>query len=267
MIANYIGALGLVLFTGAGVAAVEERADWKQYFAQYNVTGTVVIVDERPNEVRQYVYNPQRAQQRFSPASTFKIPHTLFALDAGVVADEFTRFAWDGNERSITVHNSDQDLRSAMRVSAVWVYEQFAEQIGESAAQDYVAQVDYGNADSASDKGAYWLEGNLRISPYEQIAFLQQLYRNELPFSANHQRLVKDLIITQAGPDWILRGKTGWDGEAGWWVGWVEHPQGAVFFALHIDTPRRMDDLPGRELITRHILISLDALPASGAGR
>lgn len=34
------------------------------------------------------VFNEPRAQKRFYPASTYKIPHTLFALDAGLVKDE-----------------------------------------------------------------------------------------------------------------------------------------------------------------------------------
>ena len=38
----------------------------------------------------------ERAGKRYSPTSTFKVPHTLFALDAGVVKDEFQVFPWDG---------------------------------------------------------------------------------------------------------------------------------------------------------------------------
>jgi beta-lactamase class D len=104
------------------------------------------------------------------------------------------------------------------------------------------------------------VEGNLGISAYEQIDFLKRLYENRLPFSVEHQRLVKDVMINEAGRDWILRAKTGWSGTIGWWVGWVERPTGAVFFALNIDTPNRMDDLPKREGITRAILMSLRVL-------
>jgi beta-lactamase class D OXA-2 len=47
---------------------------------------------------------------------------TLDLLDAGAVSDEFQVFKWDGI-RGFSDHNRDQDVRSAMRVSAVWVYE------------------------------------------------------------------------------------------------------------------------------------------------
>jgi hypothetical protein len=45
----------------------------------------------------------------------------------------------------------------------------------------------------------FWLSGNLRISAEAQVAFLQRLYRNELPFRVERQRLVKDLMIVEAG--------------------------------------------------------------------
>lgn len=243
-------------------SAAEERPDWGRFFDELDANGTIVVVDERVQSRSVLVYGPGRASKRFSPASTFKIPHTLFALDAGAVRDEFQAFEWDGVERGFPGHNRDQDLRSAMRASAVWVYEQFAEEIGAERARSYLGRIDYGNADPTTDGGAYWIDGNLAISAHEQIAFLERLYRNELPFKIEHQRLVKDVMIVQAGRDWILRAKTGWEGRMGWWVGWVEWPTGPVFFALNIDTPNRAGDLAKREQITRAILQSIDALPA-----
>jgi beta-lactamase class D len=241
--------------------AAQERPDWGRFFDEYDAKGTIVVVDERVNSRHAWSFDPERAGTRFSPASTFKIPHTLFALDAGIVRDEFEVFEWDGVERPFAGHNRDQDLRSAMRSSAGWVYERFAKAIGEEAARSYLKRIDYGNADPTTDKGAYWVDGNLAISAHEQIAFLQRLYRNELPFKVEHQRLVKDLMIVEAGREWILRAKTGWEGTLGWWVGWVEWPDGPVFFALNIDSPNRLGDLAKREQIARAILRSMAALP------
>lgn len=248
-----------VLFPTLGGA--EERSDWSRYFDEYEAEGTIVILDERQEGQPILVYSEQRASARFSPASTFKIPHTLIALDMDVVRDEFHVFTWDGVERSFSGHNRDQDIRSAMRVSALWVYERFAETISEKRAKSYLEGIEYGNADPSTDGGAYWVYGNLAISAHEQIAFLRRLYRNELPFKVEHQRLVKDLIIVEAQPNWILRAKTGWDGQVGWWVGWVEWPAGPVFFALNIDTPNRIADLAKREQIVRAILQTIGALP------
>src|SRR5256885_17251784 len=75
-------------------------------------------------------------------------------------------------------------------------------------------KIDYGNA-LATGEAPFWVEGDLAISALEQVAFLQRLYRNRLPLPVEHQRLVKDVMINEAGPDWILRAKTGWTGQIG----------------------------------------------------
>lgn len=237
-----------------------ERADWSEYFEESNAEGTMVVRDDRSGGNGTMSFNIGRAGKRFSPASTFKIPHALFALDAGVIRDEFETIIWDGVERNYPAWNRDQNLRSSMRDSVVWVYEGFEKKIGEQRERAYLESAQYGNRDSGGDR-PFWIDGNLRISAVEQIEFLGKLYRNELPFSPANQRLVKDAMIVEAGRTWILRAKTGWSGTVGWWVGWVEHPEGPVFFALNIDTPNRADDLPKREKIARQILMSIGALP------
>lgn len=239
----------------------QAREDWSAHFTEYDATGTIVVLDERGESPEMWVYNRTRAETPYPPASTYKVPHALFALVAGVVHDEFQVFKWDGIQRQYEPWNRDQNLRSSMRHSVVWVYEQFARELGEVRAREYLNQAGYGNADPSGGDGLYWIDGNLRITALEQVVFLRRLFRNELPFSVEYQRLVKDIMIVEAGRAYILRAKTGWQGQTGWWVGWVEHPTGAVFFALNIDTPKRSDDLYKREAITRAILREIDALP------
>lgn len=239
-----------------------DRPDWQAFFDKHEAKGTIYIVDSRVSPEKISVYYRTRAERRYSPASTFKIPHTLFALDAGAVKDEFQVFLWDGIKRGYAPHNQDQNLRSAMRHSALWVYEEFAKTIGKEKAQSYLTKINYGNMDPSSQGGAYWVDGKLAISAEEQVLFLKKLYHNNLPFALEHQRLVKDIMIVEAEKDWILRAKTGWQGEYGWWVGWVESHSGPVFFALNIETPNGWKDLYKREAIARDILISIGALPA-----
>jgi len=219
-------------------------------------------VDNRSGNDLAFVYDSQRASRRYSPASTFKIPHSLFALDAGILRDEFQLILWDGVKRSTEACNEEQNLRSAMRNSAVWVYEGFARLLGDARETAYMEKIAYGNA-VVGGGTPFWVEGHLAISANEQISFLRHLYRNELPFRVEHQRLIKDVMINEAGRDWILRAKTGWSGTVGWWVGWVEWPNGPVFFAQNIDTPNRLADLSKRQEITRNILRSIKTLPPS----
>lgn len=95
------------------------RPDWAHFFREASAEGTIVVADERSDGGSTGIYDEPRARKRYSPASTFKIPHTLFALDAGVVRDEFQVFPWDGTKRGIETWNHDQNLRSAMRNSVV----------------------------------------------------------------------------------------------------------------------------------------------------
>lgn len=254
-------ALPFFLSSEAFAAEVfQERADWSRFFTEAQSRGTIVVIDARSGRNAAFVYDAERAAHRYTPASTFKIPHSLFALDAGVLRDEFEQIPWDGVARSVKAWNADQNLRSAMRNSTVWVYERFAKQIGMQRETAYLRKIDYGNA-VASGAAPFWVEGDLAISAHEQISFLQRLYRNELSFRVDHQRLVKDSLVNESGKDWILRAKTGWSGKIGWWVGWIEWPAGPVFFSLNIDTPNRLNDLPKRMEISRNILRSIDALP------
>jgi beta-lactamase class D len=247
----------------AGDAAWVEREDWRHHFESAAVKGTIAVHDARRGE--RFVFDASRAAVRFMPASTFKIPHALIALESGAVRDEFQVFPWDGRRHAVAGWNRDQDLRHSMRHSTVWLYQQFARDIGETREREWLARLDYGNAEIGNDVEQFWLDGSLRISAFEQIAFLERLYRNDLPFAVAHQRLVKDIMIVEAGRNWILRAKTGWgirvQPEIGWWVGWVEHPEGPVYFALNIDLPRdRVSDMGKRESVARAALKDLGAL-------
>lgn len=241
----------------------KERADWAGIFADAGITGTIAVVDERTKDYS--VHDMNRSQTGFIPASTFKIPHALIALDAGVAKDEFQIFRWDGKERQFPSWNRDQNLRSSLSGSVVWVYQSFARQIGEKKERRYLHKIGYGNADVSGGADRFWLDGSLRISARDQVEFLQKLYRNKLPFRVEHQRLVKDLMVIEASRGWILRAKSGWafdiEPQIGWFVGWVETPEGAVFFALNINMPGKANDVSKREAITRTVLKSIQALP------
>lgn len=181
----------------------QKRPDWSVFFSAAGVNGTIVVADERSGA--RWVLDGKRAARRYVPASTFKIPHTLFALDTGVVHDEFQVFKWDGEVRGIASWNRDQDLRSSMRNSVIWVYQQMARAIGEEAERRYLEKIGYGNADPSDGVDRFWLEGPLRISAFEQVDFLQRLYGNVLPFRLEHQRLVKDLPKREAIARAVLR--------------------------------------------------------------
>ena len=80
---------------------MRERSDWRKFFSEFQAKGTIVVADERQTDRVILVFDQVRSEKRYSPASTFKIPHTLFALDAGAARDEFQVFRWDGIKEAL----------------------------------------------------------------------------------------------------------------------------------------------------------------------
>lgn len=143
----------------------------KKIFEKYTLDGTLVI-SSLNNEI-QYSYNDKRAYKRFSPASTFKIPHTLIVLNENIVTSQDDIIKWDKLKRAYEVWNQDQTLKSAFLVSCVWCYQKFTAQLSKENYLEYLKRFNYGNAIIGSNISEFWLDGSLKISAYEQIEFLK----------------------------------------------------------------------------------------------
>lgn len=212
-------------------------------FQESGVEGTFVLHRLGSNEFR--TNDRDRAETRFLPASTFKIFNALVALETGVIADEHTTFSWDGVERRIPQWNQDHDLASAIRVSAVWYFQELARRIGRERMQHWIDTVGYGNRDISGALDSFWLTADIRISPLEQVHFLERLHRNDLPFSKRSLDMVKRILILEETPQHTLRGKTGWgdvgDKGVGWFVGYLQRGDDVWIFANNIDIEKDED--------------------------
>jgi beta-lactamase class D len=257
------------LFARAGELRWENHPEWAMDMAAAGLTGTMTIYDERGD--RWLVLNRERAQTRFSPASTFKIFNALVALDTGAVKDEYEVVRWDGVKRRFDFWDRDQSLASGMKFSAVWFYQEMARRAGPQRMQEWLDRVGYGNRDIGGGIDGFWLDGGaLRISPVEQIEFLRKLAHGDLPFSARAQEAVRRITIVDAAPDFTLHGKTGWgsrngkvdNDNMGWFVGWVERDGRRWFYALNVDMPRGEVDTARRIPLARSLLVRAGALPA-----
>lgn len=236
----------LFLIAASLVASLDEP------FRKAGVEGVTVVYDLRTG--RTVTNDPVRAKTRFVPASTFKIMNSLIAFETGVAADENEFMKWDGVKRRVESWNRDMTLRDAMRVSAVWYYQEIARRIGAGRMQEWIDRTGYGNREIGSKIDQFWLEGPLRISPVEQIDFLVRLYRDELPFSKRSMKRVRDIVPAEGA----IRGKTGWadsyDPDIGWYVGWMEADGTTYFFATNVDMPGGNRDAAKRIPITKEVL-------------
>jgi beta-lactamase class D len=117
----------------------------------------------------------------------------------------------------------------------------------------YVQAWKYGNMDVSGDPGKNnglthaWLSGSLRISPHEQVAFLESVLEGKSPFLSRSavKKLKKVAFIQEFFGGWKLYGKTG-NGrmldekgaktslQHGWFVGWMERGEDVFVFAAHL---------------------------------
>jgi beta-lactamase class D len=210
--------------------------------------GCFVLMDLKTGELKRN--DAERCAKRVPPASTFKVPHALIALETGVVKDPAAPRKWDGKKRDVPDWNRDHSLESAIRYSALWFFQGTAKQIGPERMKDWVHRFGYGNEDVSGDVTRFWLGGPLLITPEEQVRFLARLYRNELPVSERTREAVKRILVQSpdtvternkrlAGP-WpsgaVVSAKTGTthtkeDGDVSWLVGHVRSPGGEYVFA------------------------------------
>lgn len=216
----------------------EIRDDFKKYYEQFKVTGSFALYDVKQNKF--ILYNQAQFKQTFTPASTFKICNSLIGLETGVIKDENYLIAWDSVVRKNSNWNKDHDLKTAYKNSTVWYYQELARRVGSTAMKHWLDTSNYGNASIAGGIDRFWLSGGLRISPEQQIDFLQRLHDNKLPFSQRSMNIVKKIMIAKDTLNYVVRAKTGWgnqDGqEIGWYVGYIETKGNVYYFSNCIQT-------------------------------
>jgi beta-lactamase class D len=205
---------------------------------------------------------------RVTPASTFKIPHALAALDSGILTGPNVTFAYDGSPDMPEPWRREHSLATAMRYSVVWYFQRLATKLGPDRERAYVAKFDYGNQDSSSGLTTFWLDGSMRISPDEQERFLVRLYEDALPVSKEAMRAVRELLVQPAGvvvnamgehpfdAPWsegtVVSAKTGSADDVRWLVGHVERQKRSWVFVSCV-TGTGLDPLAAVDLAARSL--------------
>jgi beta-lactamase class D len=211
---------------------------FQQILDSANVSGSILILD--PAKGIYYSNDFKRCEKGHLPASTFKIPNSIIALETGVIESDSTVIKWDGKKRRLGEWEKDLSLRNAFHVSCVPCYQQIAREIGVVRMKEYLAKFDYGHmvVDSATID-LFWLEGDSKISQFGQIDFLVRFYDSNLPISARTEAIVKRMMIIEEHDNFKLSGKTGWSirngNNNGWFVGYLEKPGEVYFIAANID--------------------------------
>ncbi len=239
----------LLLSVMAGCTTVEEqpsdnfegihvsKVDVSKYFT--GVDGCFLLYNVTKG-VFEKTYNEKRCHEQVAACSTFKIPLAVMAFDSGVLADENEKLSWDGRDYGISSWNQDQDAQSWITNSVVWFSQRMMTKLGFERAQKYLKKFEFGNRDLTGGLTTAWLTANplaketprssLKINAYEQVEFLEKLWKGILPASAvSMERTRKLLLLDHSSTGFEIAGKTGSgfvgkfaDLRIGWFVAHLE---------------------------------------------
>lgn len=262
-----IGLLLLGIVTGCTEKSVLESSktekendiNFEKHFDEY--IGTFKLYDITNNK---YIsYNEADMIKQYSPASTFKILHSLIALQTNAVENKDSLKKWNESKYPIDSWNQDHTLESAVKNSVVWYFQEAANDIGKDKMQEYLNKVDYGNCQIGDRIDMFWLDGSLKISVDEQLDFITKLYEEKLPFDKDIIKTVKNILVSENKKYTILSGKTGTfvndKTSIGWYVGYVVFNNKPYTFVTRIvpkDKNSRTSGAEARE-ISKNILDDL----------
>lgn len=269
----YFSLLSIFFLTGCSTEEnkIIVRDDFKEFYDAYDIDGSFVVFNEKTGQYTHY--NKEQYTQEFTPASTFKICNSLIGVETGVIEDENYVIPWDSIKRN-EVWDKDHDLKTAYKNSTVWYYQEVARRVGRDRMKEWLDNVHYGNTDTSGGIDLFWLEGGLRISPQEQLEFMEKLHERKLPFAERTIDMVEDIMIEEKTSKYTLRSKTGWgmqDGiDVGWYVGYIETRNNVYYFANCVQIPSNEIDIPkraeafkeSRKKIAHQILQQLEILPS-----
>jgi len=184
----------------------------------------------------------------WAPQSTFKIPLSLIGFDSNILKSENDP-SWslpDGVDPYINVCKGDHNPRTWMRDSCLWYSRVLTPKLGMEKFQHYISKFTYGNMDLSGGLTDAWISSSLKISPEEQVGFLQNFIDHKLPVADKAYKMTKNIMfIQEMAGGWKLYGKTGngrqfdkdgnkTDLQHGWFVGYIEKGNRGIAFASHM---------------------------------
>ncbi|MEL6252681.1 MAG: penicillin-binding transpeptidase domain-containing protein [Bacteroidota bacterium] len=228
----------LLIFSYSQLSA---QINWNEPFEECGIKGSITIFDYQHKIWMSN--NIEDSHFATLPASTFKIVNTLIALETGAVKNEHEIIPWITDYDTLkyghrpNIYHS-MNMKEAFRLSAGWAYVELAKKIGKERYKDYLSRINYGNVDLSIDDPDFWNFGNFTISPTNQIQILVDIYEENLPFSKNSFKALKEMMIVEESENYTIRAKTGWTRDrgkdTGWWVGYIEKADNTYFFATRL---------------------------------
>jgi beta-lactamase class D len=103
------------------------------------VKGAVLIYDVKNNTY--YSNDFAWAKTGIIPASTFKIPNSIIALETGIIQNDSVIFKWNGEKRNFKKWEQDLTFKKAFQVSCVPCYQEIARKVGVKRMKTYLKKL------------------------------------------------------------------------------------------------------------------------------
>lgn len=220
------------------------QPEFQKIINNQNVRGAVLIYDFKKDTY--YSNDFEWAKEGRLPASTFKIPNSIIALELGIVKNDSSLFSWNGKKRAYKIWEQDLTLKQAFHYSCVPCYQEIARKVGVNRMQNLLDKLQFGKMEfDAITIDNFWLEGNSKINQFQQINFLKRLYKSKLPISKRTESIMKKMMLVEDRENFKLRGKTGLSIRSGkrngWFVGYLKKNENVYFFATNIEPNKDTD--------------------------
>lgn len=232
------------------------NGDFEAIIDSAGVNGSILILSDGEYQSNDF----QWAEIGRLPASTFKIPNSIIALELGIMTDDSTLIVWNGEHRSQKRWEKDLLFRDAFHTSCVPCYQDIAREIGVKRMKNQLSKLNFGEmVVDSTNLDMFWLEGSSIINQYQQIEFLQNFNDQLLPISNRTYSLMSSLMIIESDDNYILRGKSGWSIENKkhncWFVGYLKSNNRTYYFATNIE-PRKDTDISDLSSIRKDVTIA-----------
>ena len=224
----------------------------------------VMIADATTGRV--LVMDGDICAERYTPASSFKLPLALMGYDSGILVDDTSPMRKYKPEYKAwrEVWKQDTQPKSWLRDSVVWYSQELTRELGAEKFGDYLKRFGYGNQDltGSPDRSEpithAWLSSSLKISAMEQTAFLVRMLNDKLAVSPAALEATTAIMPQIALPSgWIGYGKTGTglqtdhdgslrrDRQIGWFIGWAQNGSSKLAFVKVIRDDEKQSRLGG----------------------
>jgi beta-lactamase class D len=228
------------------------KPEFETILANLKVKGAILIYDVKNKTF--YSNDFTWTKTGIIPASTFKIPNSIIALETGVIQNDSAIFKWNGEKRNNQKWEQDLTFKEAFQVSCVPCYQEVARKIGVKRMKTYLKKLNYpGMIFDTLTIDNFWLHGKSKISQMQQIDFLERLYFSKLPISKRTENVMKDIMLIEKTESYTLSGKLGWgmrnEKDNGWLVGYLEANNSVYFFATNVEKEEaNIDEFPTTRL-------------------